>query len=221
MMLKRTTRELAAIYGRFFSSMEPVQRAYVESIHALVSLAESRDPYTRLHSMKTTEYAAGLAMHMKLSDKEIKDIKVAALLHDIGKLGIKQEILTKPSSLTAGEFREIKKHPKIAVEIIKPLKFFKGVISAIKHHHENYDGRGYPDGLKGENISVGARILSVADVYDALTSRRSYRKAYSSVEALRIMKNESGKKFDPDILKSFKEYISLQNKKIYAGKTNN
>ena len=205
--------QLKRIYERFSRSKKPMHRAYMESIHSLVNLAEAKDPYTKRHSVKVSNYAVGLAKRMGLSKKEIDNIRLAAILHDIGKIGISENILLKESSLTDEEYKEVKKHTEIGADILKPLKFFKETILMIKHHHENFDGSGYPDGLKQEKIPLGSRILSVADVYDALTSRRAYRNAYSSYSAIDIMTEESGKKFDPKILHTFMDYLSSNKKK--------
>ena len=202
-MHSETDRELKKIYERFANSEKPVQKAYIESIHALVNLTEARDPYTKRHAVKVAAHAVALAKKRKLPKKDIETIKLAAILHDIGKLGIKEEVLLKNGSLNGEEYSEVKKHSEIGAEIVKPFKFFSEVISSIKHHHENYDGTGYPDGLKGEEIPLGARILAIVDNYDALISQRAYRKAYGFREALMIMKKESGKKFDPALFRAF------------------
>ena len=189
--------------NRFFNLLKRLDKEYIEAIHVLIDVSEARDPYTMKHSVKVTNYAVYLAEKLKLPKEEVERIRLASMLHDIGKIGIKTSVLMKPSPLTKEEFTEIKQHPQLGVEIIKPIKFMSALIPIIKHHHENYDGTGYPDGLKGKEIPSTARILAVADAYDALTSDRAYRKAYSSREALKIMEKESGKKFDPQILKIF------------------
>ena len=153
--------------------------------------------------MKVSNYAVLLARALKLPKKDIENLRLAAILHDIGKLGIKEKILLKPSSLDNKEYAEVKKHSEIGADIVKPLKFFNDIISIIKYHHENYDGTGYPEGLKGKEIPLPAQILALADSYDALTSHRAYRKAYSHKEAVRIMKQQSGKKFNHRFLDTF------------------
>jgi len=189
--------------GSYSKLVDRLAEEYIEAIQVLIDVAESRDPYTMKHSAKVTRYAVMLAENLKLSKKEKENIRIAAMFHDIGKIGIKTEVLMKPSSLDADEYEQVKQHPILSVEIIRPIKPLAELIPVIRHHHENFDGSGYPYGLKGKDIPLGARILAIADVYDALTSDRSYRKAYSSTAALKIMAEDSGVKFDPGILKEF------------------
>jgi len=202
-MHEQTNKQLKQLYDRFSNETKPVHRAYMQSIHALINLAEARDPYTKRHSVKVSNYAVMLAKSMGLPKKKVESIRLAAILHDIGKVGVKENILLKNGSLNREEYKEVQKHSELGAEIIKPLKFFASIVSIIKHHHENYDGTGYPTRLKGEDIPLASRILAITDAYDALTSKRAYRDAYSTEEAKRIMKKESGKKFDPALLEKF------------------
>ena len=204
----QSDKRLKEIYDKFSPPEKLSRKEYMESIHALINLVESKDPYTKRHAVKVSANAGGLARYIGLPERDVEGIKIAGVLHDIGKLGVRSSILLKNSSLTKEEYNEVRKHAQIGADIVKPLKFLDEVISIIKHHHENYDGTGYPDSLKKEEIPLGARVLSVADVYDALTSERAYRKAFSSEEALEIMKKESGKKYDPKILEAFLDYLS-------------
>ena len=210
---RATGKKLKEIYRRFSTSTKPTNRAYIESIHALVNLAEAKDPYTKKHSLKVSNYAVLLAKQMKLTREEIEVIKLAALLHDVGKLGVKEKVLLKNGSLSGTEYEEVKKHSGIGAEIIKPFRFFNDVVLIIKHHHEKYGGKGYPDGLEGKDIPLGSRILAIADCYDALTSKRAYRDAYSPEEAVDIMKKEDGSKFDPAFLETFMAYITSDKKR--------
>jgi len=187
-------------------------KKYIESLRVLIDIVEAKDPYTMRHSAKVTDYAEGLATYLGLSKKYVEEIKLAAMLHDVGKVGIKKSILLKESGLSRKEYAEVKRHPELSVDIIKPLCYVNGLSPMIKHHHENYDGTGYPDGLAKENIPLAARILSIVDVYDALTSKRAYRKAFSHKKAIRIMKKDIGKKFDPIILEAFMDYILSEKK---------
>jgi putative nucleotidyltransferase with HDIG domain len=202
-----TGNELKKIYKKF-SSTKPSNKAYIECIHALVNLAEAKDPYTKKHSLKVSNYAVVLAKAMKLPKEEVDIIKLAGLLHDVGKLGIKEKVLMKNGSLSGAEYEEIKKHSGIGAEIVKPFRFFNEVVIIIKHHHEKYGGKGYPDGLKGKHIPMGSRILAIADCYDALTSNRAYRDAYAPEQAVAIMEKEDGTKFDPEILEIFMKCIT-------------
>jgi PAS domain S-box-containing protein/putative nucleotidyltransferase with HDIG domain len=201
---------------KFLRFLSPLDKIYSEPMRVLIEVAESRDPYTMQHSVKVAARASELAVALGLSKEEIETIKLAAMFHDIGKIGIRAQVLTKKGPLTDKEYEEVKKHPLLSVEIIKSIKpLVKRLVPIIRHHHENYNGTGYPDGVKGAKIPIGSRVLSIADVYDALTSERAYRKAYSYREALRIMKEDSAKKFDPGILERFLECLFQQRQKKF------
>jgi len=204
---------LKKIYDRFSNSIEPAKGDYYKSIQALVKLVEMRDPYTKKHSMKVSSVAVKLAKHMGLSKQYIETVRLAAILHDIGKLGVKEEILLKESTLTHDEYKAVKEHPSFGVDIIKPIPFLSEILPIIRHHHENFDGTGYPDCLKGEEIPLGSRIISIADVYDALMSDRAYRKAYDADKVMQMMKKEKGKKFSPEVLEQFIDMVLKWNKK--------
>ncbi len=178
-----------------------------EAIFAFSKAIELRDRYTGEHVEKTVFYATQLGRMLKLSTEDIEDLREAAILHDLGKLGISDKILLKDSKLTDEEYTQIKKHPQIAADILRPIHFLRSVIPYILYHHERWDGRGYPSGLKGELIPVGARIIAIADVYQALTSNRPYRKAFTREEAVRIIKDGSGTQFDPKIVRVFLKLI--------------
>ena len=184
----------------------------IEAIFAFAKAIELRDHYTGEHVEKTVLYATRLGRTLKLNTEEIEDLRQAAILHDLGKLGISDKILLKNSKLTDSEYTQIKKHPQIAVDILRPIHFLRSVIPYILYHHERWDGRGYPSGLKGQLIPVGARIIAIADVFQALTSNRPYRKAFTKEEAVRIMKEGAGSQFDPRIVKVFLKLI--KDKKI-------
>jgi len=163
--------------------------------NVLVSLAnalDAKDNYTRGHSERVAEYAEALGGELGLDRTERRHLRRAGLLHDIGKIGTRLDYLQKPGPLTTSEYEEVKKHPVIGYEICLPLRTMAPLLPLIRGHHERLDGRGYPDGLKGEQISLTLRCLSVADVYDALTSDRSYRKALSAEEAMRLVREEAG-----------------------------
>ncbi|MCU0666666.1 MAG: diguanylate cyclase [Candidatus Omnitrophica bacterium] len=171
----------------------------MEAVFAFAKTIEAKDHYTGEHVEQTVQYATDLSCALGLSDNEIELVRQAAILHDLGKIGISENILLKKSSLTKKEFDQIKKHPEIGVEIIRPIHFFHPIIPYIMHHHERWDGAGYPLGLKKDAIPLGARIVALADVYQALISDRPYRKAYSNQGAVSILVNESGRLFDPRI----------------------
>ncbi|MEW6171346.1 MAG: HD domain-containing phosphohydrolase, partial [Candidatus Omnitrophota bacterium] len=174
-----------------------------ESIFAFAKTIELKDHYTGEHVEKTVQYTTEIARVLGLSKDEVERIRQAAMVHDLGKIGISEKILLKKAKLTKKEFEVIKKHPQIGVDIIRPIQFLHDIIPLIFYHHERWDGKGYPSGLKGEEIPFGARIIALADVYQALTSNRPYRKAYSKQKALKIIKESSGSQFDPKVVAAF------------------
>ncbi len=179
---------------------EQIQQDYLKTIAALTSALDARDSYTMHHSDNVAKYSVAIAQNMHLRQDEIDLLKQAGLLHDIGKIGIKDDILLKPGKLTPDEFEHIKLHPIKGEEIVRVLPFLKKAARLIRHHHERCDGLGYPDRIKGQDIDIGARILAVADVFDALTTDRPYRKAFSFGEALDELERNKGTQFDPDIV---------------------
>jgi len=157
---------------------------------------------------------------LNLSQDEALLVRQAAILHDLGKIGISEKILLKKGSLSRKEFNEIKKHPEIGVDIIRPVHFLHGIIPLMLYHHERWDGKGYPNGLKAEQIPVGARIIAVADSYQALTSDRPYRRAYSEEDARTIMKKSSGTQFDPKIVDAFLNILEQEKNRPVVSRRN-
>lgn len=178
-------------------------QSLIEAVFAFAKTLKLKDNYTGDHSEMTVQYATELVRILDLPKGEALLVRQAAILHDLGKIGISEKILLKKGSLTRKEFNEIKKHPEIGVDIIRPIHSLHGIIPLMLYHHERWDGKGYPNGLKGEQIPVGARIVAVADTYQALTSDRPYRKAYSQDEAAQIIGKSSGTQFDPKIADAF------------------
>jgi response regulator RpfG family c-di-GMP phosphodiesterase len=174
-----------------------------ETIKVLALALDARDHYTHGHSQEVTEYAVSIAQEMGLSVKEIDRIRDAGILHDIGKIGIPDAVLLKPGRLTEEEYDCIKRHPQIGKDILEPVRCLSDKIPLIYHHHERYDGKGYPVGLSGEAIPLGARILAVADAYQAMTSDRPYRKALSIQVAIIELENNKGKQFDEKMVDIF------------------
>jgi HD-GYP domain-containing protein (c-di-GMP phosphodiesterase class II) len=158
----------------------------------------------------TVSYATGIAKGLDVSPDELENIRQAAVLHDLGKVGISDKILHKKSKLTEKEFAQIKKHPQIAADIIRPIQFMHDIVPLVLYHHERWDGKGYPAGLKGEDIPIGARIIAIADVYQALTSNRPYRKAFPKRKALQIIKEGAGTQFDPRIVATFLTFLKKE-----------
>jgi len=179
---------------------QKVKRICLESTQALVAAVEAKDPYTQQHSLKVATYATTLAGLMRLDTAFIETLKVAALLHDVGKIGIPDPILTKSGELTEDEFALVRRHPVLAAQILQNVSFLKGELPMILHHHERWDGQGYPSGLVGEEIPLGARILHVADAIEAMLARRSYKPSYPIDRVRTELRNNSGTQFDPDIV---------------------
>ncbi|HUV52548.1 MAG TPA: HD domain-containing phosphohydrolase [Dehalococcoidia bacterium] len=183
------------------------QRSVIEevktTIQALAAAIDAKDPYTRGHSQRVVQYALMSGRSLSLSRMELEIIEYAGILHDIGKIGIPDAILSKRGALTAEEYEEIRKHPVISTNIIKDIPFLKPVRESVLHHHEKYNGSGYPDGLIGEDIPMGARVLAVADAFDAMTSDRPYRIALPEHHAIIELRKYSGKQFCPVALEAF------------------
>lgn len=176
-----------------------LQHAHVDSIMALVGAVEAKDPYTRHHSLNVSSYAEALAQAIGLSDKDCELVKIAAMLHDVGKIGLPDSILTKPGPLTDVEYSLMKEHTVIGAAILKPVSFLNRVRPLVLHHHEWYNGKGYPAGLRGDQIPLGARILHVADAVDAMASPRTYKAAFPVERTITQLIDGRGQQFDPDI----------------------
>ena len=186
---------------RSFELYTKMRKVYLETIRALAEAIDAKDPYTKGHSERVAETSVVLAQELNLPGREIENIEYTALLHDIGKIGIADSILGKESSLTSQEFDKIKEHTVMGAKIIEPVDFLKDSYEAIYHHHEKYNGKGYPDGLKEKDIPLLSRIIAVADAYDAMGSDRPYRKKLSKDKILKELKDQAGKQFDPEIVK--------------------
>ncbi|MBI2877087.1 MAG: response regulator [Candidatus Tectomicrobia bacterium] len=194
------TLENIALYESIYSNL-------LDTLRALVNTLEAKDHYTREHSQRVTQWAVEIAQEMGCSLEEIETLKFAGFLHDIGKIGISDAILGKPDQLTAEEFSTIKFHPLIGEKIIAPLGLLPPEREIIRHHHERWDGTGYPDGLAREEIPLLARILAVADAFDAMTSDRPYRKARSFCDSLLELERAGGTQFDHQVVMAFKRVL--------------
>lgn len=190
----------SAVALQNFKLFQEQNKNYLNTIIALANAIDARDPYTYHHSKNVTKYAVRIAEEIQLPTRVTENIRNAGLLHDIGKIGIKDEILMKPAKLSDEEFAEIKLHPLKGEEIIKSLSFLNEVAKIIRHHHERFDGKGYPDGIKGETIEMGARILAIADSFDAMISKRTYRAPLSLEEAKGKLIENKGSQFDSHIV---------------------
>ncbi|MDD5089547.1 MAG: TIGR00282 family metallophosphoesterase [Candidatus Wallbacteria bacterium] len=182
-----------------------IRSLYKSTIQVLANAMDSKDPYTHGHSRRVAKYSVEIAKKIGLSREEIEDINFAALLHDIGKIGIRDHILCKPGRLTDEEYQIIKNHPVISAQILAPVEFLSDKIPMVRGHHERYDGKGYPDGLKGKDICLGARIIAVADSFDAMTSDRSYRKGMPFEQSFEELKKCSWTQFDGDMVDVFRQ----------------
>ena len=184
---------------RSFELYTKMRKIYLETMRALAAAIDAKDPYTKGHSERVTEMAIALAQELNLPEQQIEDLEYAALLHDIGKIGIDERILGKNGGLTSEEWEKIREHTLIGAKIIEPVKFLKNSYQAIYYHHERYDGSGYPAGKKGEEIPLFARIIAVADAYDAMKSDRPYRKKLSKDEIIQELREQAGGQFDPEV----------------------
>ncbi len=186
-----------------FSMYVDTKNMYFETIRTLSNALDAKDEYTNGHSHRVAEYSVMIAEQMQLSPKEVETIKSAALLHDIGKIGIKDEVLNKPGKLDFKEFYEVQQHPEIGANILKDVSALKKVSSIVRYHHERFDGNGYPDSISGDELPIESAIIAVADAYDAMTSDRSYRRAMSHEAAIEIIRNASGTQFHPEVVSAF------------------
>jgi len=182
---------------------ENLQRTFRETIQGLVSTLEAKDKYTSGHSRRVTEFALKMAERLDLTPEELEKVEWAGLLHDIGKIGIRLEALNKPQKISREEHEMFKDHTVMGKQIIESIHFLRDIVPIVYHHHEWYDGSGYPEGIKGDDIPLGARILAVADSFDAMTSDRPYRKAMAEEDAIKEIKKFAGTQFDPSLAQLF------------------
>ncbi|GAW92394.1 HD-GYP domain-containing protein [Calderihabitans maritimus] len=197
------SEELSASAEELAEAYETTTSLFTSTIQALAAAIDAKDPYTRGHSERVTKYALDIARALRLPEEEVQRIFYASILHDIGKIGVSGNVLRKPGKLTQKEYEEVCRHPYVGANIISSIQPLKEVLPLIYHHHECFDGSGYPEGKAGEEIPLGARIIAVADAYDAMTSDRPYRRAFPKEKAIEELKKNSGKQFDPEIVKAF------------------
>jgi len=198
-----TLASLAAVAIENASLYEQLKEAFYTTVYTLAETIEKRDPYTGNHTKRVMEYSLAIGKTLGLAEQDMTRLQFGAVLHDIGKIGVRDNVLLKESALTDEEFEQIKKHPVYGEEIIRPISQFKSAIPGVKHHHEKFNGRGYPDGLKGEEIDITARIIAVADSFDAMTSNRPYREGLSLDVAFEELRKYSGTQFDPEVVDAF------------------
>lgn len=184
-------------------SFEALQDSYLSSIEALSGALDARDHYTNDHSESVTEMVLAVGGELGMDESELSALRYAALFHDIGKIGIPDRILNKPGPLTSEEWAVMEKHTLIGEQILAPLDFMCQALPIVRHEHERWDGQGYPDGIAGEEIPLGARIILVCDAFHAMTSDRPYRAALSREEAMERLRGGAGAQFDPAVVETF------------------
>jgi putative nucleotidyltransferase with HDIG domain len=189
--------------GKLQQAYRVLKKAHLDSVKVLAEAIDAKDPYTRGHSDRVTRMSLKIATHLDFSEARLETLEYGALLHDIGKIGIKDEVLQKRGPLTSEEYLYIQEHPLIGVKIVEGVEFFKDKIPIIRNHHERFDGRGYPDGLSREAIPFEARIITVSDAFDTMTSVRPHRGIMPLEDVLRELERCKGTQFDPKILEIF------------------
>ncbi len=206
--LAATNEQLRVALRENEKLLESTRRAYMSTITSLARTIEAKDPYTGGHTERVAEYALMLARELGFSDEELEAVEVGAVIHDIGKIGIPDRILLKPGRLDAAEFEEMRRHPEISSYILDELDLPPIVRDMARNHHERYDGKGYPDGLAGKKIPLAARILTVADAFDAMTSDRPYRRALSQEVAAQEIRRHAGSQFCPEVVAALEVCLS-------------
>jgi HD-GYP domain-containing protein (c-di-GMP phosphodiesterase class II) len=182
---------------------QELEEMFFQTAESLAEAIEKRDPYTGGHTQRVTQYSQAIVGRLHLTPSEMKGLKIASVLHDIGKIGIEDRILKKSEKLNPEEFEVIKRHPNMGAEIIEHVRQLRGIAAAVKFHHEQMNGLGYPDGKKGEEIPILAKIVAVADAYDAMTTDRPYRRAISKEAAIEELKRCSGTQLDGEVVEAF------------------
>jgi putative nucleotidyltransferase with HDIG domain len=206
--LEATNEQLRAALSENEQLLVRTKRAYLSTITSLARTIEAKDPYTGGHTERVAEFALMLARELGFKEDELQAIEVGAVIHDIGKVGIPDRILLKPGRLDSDEFEEMRRHPEISSYILDELELPPVVRDMARNHHERFDGKGYPDGLKGSKIPLAARILSVADAFDAMTSDRPYRRALSQEVAAAEITRNAGSQFCPDVVAALEVCLS-------------
>ena len=202
--LSSRLRETAALLiSHLQHKNRQLTEAYLETINIVMQAVEDRDSYTRGHTARVTAMAKLIGEQLKLSEEQLFNLEIGSLLHDVGMIGIPDNILQKPEPLKEADFARVKKHPEDGKRIIEPIPFLEQAIPTVLYHHERFDGSGYPEKLHGEGIPLTGRIIAVADVFDALTSDRPHRERLTVEQAVQMIKDEAGVKFDPAVVDAF------------------
>lgn len=209
----RENRELKKL-SQEVESLKHEKRAMCEqAVKTMLRALDAKDHYTFGHSLRVAYYSLALGREYGLNEDQLYDLEMAALFHDIGKIGVPDNVLLKPSRLDEDEFHKMKQHPSLSYDILQDFEVFHEVAVFAKHHHERYDGRGYPDKLKGEEIPLFSRIILIADTFDAMTSTRPYRKGLPYDVAFSELKEFSGSQFDPNLVPLFISAMTKEQKK--------
>ncbi len=208
--VRNKTRELKEKNTLLEEYSHNLEVSALNTMLTLQTALEEKDMYTAGHTIRVTQYALSIALAMKLSQEDIGVLERACQVHDIGKLVIDASYIRKPGPLTEDEWALMKKHPEIGANIIKPLAFMEQELFLVRHHHERIDGKGYPDGLTGDELDILTKIITLADSYDAMTSKRSYRQNFSQKEAINELHACSGSQFDPNLVAIFTKILSEQ-----------
>jgi putative two-component system response regulator len=195
--------QLTAANQELRLAQEELEKSYFQTLASMITALEARDAYTRGHSDRVAEFAAAIGWELEFSAERISRLTDGARLHDLGKIGIREDILNKKGALTPEEYEHIKTHSSIGSEILGKVDSYAHLIPMVRHHHERIDGRGYPDGLPGDKIPLEAKIISVADSFDAMISKRPYREPRTEEEAIQILRNVAGTQLDPRIVGAF------------------
>ena len=194
---------IEALVRRLKQALRQNQELFLETIRTLATAIDAKDPYTRGHSERVCSYSMAIARHLGLSQEEVFRVRIAAILHDVGKLGIRDGILNKPGGLSEEEFEVMRQHPGIGAQIMAPIRMLKDIIPGIRNHHETWDGNGYPDRMIGDQIPMVARIIGISDTFDAMTTERPYQKAMELEFVVAKMQAMSGTRFDPTVVEAF------------------
>lgn len=200
-------RHIKRINDELENKNEMLEKAYLESIETLRYTVEAKDTYTRGHSDRVSEYSVLIGKRLGLSDEDLKNLQIGGLFHDIGKIGVPDSILQKDAKLTDDEYSQIKQHPNIGVHILSNATIFKDILPIVEHHHERFDGRGYPSQLAGDKIPYLARITAIADSFDAMTSKRAYRDSLPIDVVIEEFEDCKGTQFDPQIADIFLDVL--------------
>jgi len=203
--MSRQLAQYDADNARLYAALE---RGYLDTIRALASAIDAKDPYTRGHSERVSRLAVEIGRELRLQDDVLRALEFGGILHDVGKIGIPEQVLLKPARLTPEEYAVVKSHALIGAEIVEGVEFLQAARPAIRHHHERWDGQGYPDGLAGEDIPLIARILNAADTWDACTSERPYHRAASEPEAISMLASGRGAQLDPAVHDAFLRVVA-------------